>query len=137
MLQKATKLKVDALFSDDMKTALEEAKGMCVKWEGDHKVREESMVCKVEEEEALCKGKEPVHSNGEEEVNNEAACLFDDDVSPVCEEEEEVREPTLVVKLAAKPAPAKQIEFHVMRVTSTTFLSTYRSMCSMEVIIPV
>ena len=35
------------------------------------------------------KGKELACSGGEEEVNNEASCLFDDDASPVCEAEEE------------------------------------------------
>ena len=56
-----------------------------MKWEGDHKVKEESGACKAEkEEEALCKDKEPVHADGKEDIRNKAACLFDDNASPTC-----------------------------------------------------
>ena len=120
-----------------MKKALEEAKGMRVKWEGDRKAKEESVARKTEEEEALRKGKEPAHSDGGEGANNEAARLFDNDVSPTCEAEEEEKEPTPAAKPMAKPVPAKRIEFHVMRATLASSPSAHGSMRSMEVVIPV
>ena len=80
---------------------------MCMKWKDNHKAKEESAVCKAEKEEASCKGKELACSGSEEDMNNEAACLFDDDVSPTCEAEEEEKKLMFVVKLAAKPVPTK------------------------------
>ena len=122
---------------DDVKKALKEAEGMCVKWEGDRKAKEESAACKAEEEEASCKGKEPARSDGGEGAKNKAAHLFDDDASPTREAEEEEKEPMPVAKLTAKPAPAKQIKFRVMRAMPASFPSAHRSTCSMEVVIPV
>ena len=110
---------------------------MHVKWEGDCKAKEESAACKAEEEEASCKGKEPAHADGEGDVSNEAACLFNDDTSPTHEAEEEEKEPTPTAKPTAKPAPAKRIEFCAMRATLASSPSVHGSMCSMEVVIPV
>ena len=120
-----------------MKKALEDAEGMCMKWEGDHKVKEESAVHKAEEKEASCKGKELVCVDGEEDISNEAVCLFDNDASPTCKVEEEEKEPTPVVKPTAKPAPAKRIEFRTMRAMLALSPSAHRSTCSMEVVIPI
>ena len=75
--------------------------------------------------------------DGEEEVNNEAARLFDDDVSPTREAEEEEKDPTPAAKPTAKPAPSKRIEFHAMRVTPASSPSAHGSTCSMEVVIPI
>ena len=137
MLQEATELKVDASVPDDMKKALEEAEGMRVKWEGDRKVKEESAARKAEEEIVLCKGKELAHVDGEGDISNEAARLFNDDASPTREAEEEEKEPTPAAKPTAKLAPAKRIEFHAMRATPASSPSAHRSTHSMEVVIPV
>ena len=110
---------------------------MHVKWEGDRKVKEESAGRKAEEKEASRKGKEPAHSGGEEEDNNEAVCLFDDDMSLAREVEEEEKEPMPAAKLMAKPAPVKWIEFRTMRATPASFPSVHGSVCSMEVVIPI
>ena len=110
---------------------------MRVKWEGDRKAKEESAARKAEEEEASRKGKEPARADGEGDVSNEAACLFDDDTSPTREAEEEEKEPTPAAKPMAKPAPAKRIEFRAMRTTPASSPSAHGSMCSMEVVIPV
>ena len=88
-----------------------------------------------EEEEALHKGKEPACSGGEEEVNNEAAHLFNDNTSLVHEVEEEMRPLTPAAKPTVKPVPVKWIEFCVMRVMPASFPSAHRSTCSMEVVI--
>ena len=120
-----------------MKKALEDVEGMRMKWEGDHKVKEESTAHKAEEKEALCKGKELVCVDGEEDISNEAVCLFNDDTSPTCKVEEEEKEPTPVVKPTAKPAPAKWIEFCAIRAMPALSPSAHRSICSMEVVIPI
>ena len=138
MLQEAAELKVNALVPDETKKVLEEAEGMHVKWKDDRKAKEASMARKAEEEEALHKGKEPVHSDcGEEDVSNEAAHLFDDDTSLAHEAEEEEKELMPAAKLMAKPAPTKQIKFHAMRAMPASSPSVRRSMRSMEVVIPV
>ena len=137
MLQEAAELKVDVSVPDDMKKALEDVEGMRVKWEGDHKAKEESMARKAEEEEASHKGKEPACADGEEDISNKAVRLFDDDASPTCEAEEEEKELTPAAKPAAKPVPTKWIEFHAMRVTPASSPSVHRSTHSMEVMIPV
>ena len=137
MLQEAAELKVDMSVPDETKKVLEEAEGMRMKWEGDHKVKEESVACKAEEEVVSCKGKEPARVDGEEDISNEAAHLFDDDVSPTCEAEEEEKEPTPTVKPTAKPAPVKRIKFHTMRATPALSPSVHRSTHSMEVVIPI
>ena len=120
-----------------MKKALKDVEGMCMKWEGDHKVKEESVVHKAEEKEASRKGKELACVDCEEDISNEAVCLFNDDTSPTCKVEEEEKEPMPVAKLTAKPAPAKWIEFRAMRAMPALSPSAHRSTCSMEVVIPI
>ena len=137
MLQEAAKLKVNMSVPDETKKALEEVEGMCVKWEGDRKVKEEFAACKAEEEVTSCKGKEPARLDGGEGANNEAVCLFDNDASPTCEAEEEEKEPMPVAKPTAKPVPAKWIEFRAMRAMPASSPSAHRSTRSMEVVIPV
>lgn len=121
VLQEAVELKVDVSIPDDTKKALEEAEEMRVRWEGE---------CKAKEEYAAC-------LDGGEGINNEATRLFDNDASPTCKAEEEVREPTPMVKLMAKPAPVKWLEFHTMRAMPASSPSAHRSVRSMEVMIPV
>ena len=135
VLQEAVELKVDMSIPDDAKKALEEVKEMHVRWEGEHKAKEESVACRAAEEEALCKGKELAHSDGGEHANNEAVCLFNDNASPTHEVEEEEKEPMPVVKLMAKPAPVKWIEFCVMRAMPASSPSVHGSTHSMEVMI--
>ena len=137
VLQEAAKLKVNVLVPDDMKKVLEDTEGMYMKWEGDCKAKEESVVCKVEEEEALHKDKEPAYSDGGEGTNNGAACLFDNDASPTRKAEEEEQELTPVAKLMAKPASMKRIEFCMMRAMPASSPSAHRSVHSMEVVIPI
>ena len=108
-----------------------------MKWKGDHKAKKDSMACKVEEEEALHKGKEPAWLDGEEAVNNKAVHLFDNNASPTCKAEEEEKEPIPAATLAAKPAPAKWIEFCTIRVMSMSSPSAHGSVCSMEIMIPI
>ena len=122
---------------DNVKKALEDAEGMCVKWEGDRKVKEESAARKAKEEEASRKGKELAHSDGGEGAKNEAVRLFDNDASPTREAEEEEKEPTPAAKPTAKPVPAKQIEFQAMRAMPASSPSAHGSTRSMEVVIPV
>ena len=137
VLQEAAKLKVNALVPDDVKKVLKDTEGMCVKWEGDHKVKEESAAHKAEEEEALHKGKELACADGEEDVSNEAVHLFNNDASPTCKAEEEEKEPMPTAKLTVKPVPTKQIEFHAMGATPALSPSAHGSTCSMEVVIRV
>ena len=137
-LHEAAELNINAPIPNDAKKALKEVEEMHVRWKGKCKAKEESVVCKVEEEEeALHKDKEPACSGGEKEVNNKAAHLFNDNASPACEVEEEMRPLIPAAKPTVKPVPMKQIEFHMMRAMLASSPSAHGSTCSMKIIIPV
>ena len=137
MVLEATELHVNASIPAELQALFKEAKVMRKKWEAEHKVHEDNVVWKVQEEAATHEAEEAAWVEDEERVEvvdppkEEAVPAHEE------EEEEESRGPMPAMKPVAKPAAPKGLEFQVMRAQLTASPSVHGSVCSMEVVIPI
>ena len=138
----AAELRVNTSIPAETQALFEEAESMREKWEAKHKVHEDDVARKAQEEaaaheaeEAVCEVEEAAQAEDEEGVK-----VVDppkDKAAPACEEEEESRELMPMTKLVVKPAAPKRLEFWALRAMSMASPSVHGSVHTMEVVISV